>query len=161
MIKKYIEKIIVYILTLIVTLIGVNYIFASQAETEVAPIILLSFFLLIMFIYIYYMNRYNQKLENDTVILKRNQYYMHKYSDDELENMFADFKNKKITKKEFKEKVYGDKEKSYIEIPVSSISNVRKVGKKYYMHIDELKYDVEITNYKVLKHLLNISNNAC
>ena len=66
---------------------------------------------------------------------------------------YNDLNNKKITKKEFKELVYGDPELSTITVPFNEISNIRKEKNKYFMHIDSLHYEVEITNYKVLKYL--------
>lgn len=153
MLKRYVEKFIVYLTALVVSTISIKYIFNSNIEKEVTPVILFGFFLIIIGIYIYYMNKHNQKLDTNGVVIKRASYYTHKYSENELEKIYNDLNNKKITKKEFKELVYGDPELSTITVPFDEISNIRKEKNKYFMHIDSLHYEVEITNYKVLKYL--------
>ena len=54
MLKRYVEKFIVYLTALVVSTISIKYIFNSNIEKEVTPVLLFGFFLIIIGIYIYY-----------------------------------------------------------------------------------------------------------
>ena len=69
MLKRYVEKFIVYLTALVVSTISIKYIFNSNIEKEVTPVILFGFFLIIIGIYIYYMNKHNQKLDTNGVVI--------------------------------------------------------------------------------------------